>query len=298
MMKAKKTITNEQLAVRISVISGVGNIVLAAFKLAAGILGKSSAMISDAVHSLSDVFSSIIVIAGVKISGRESDNNHQYGHERMECIAAVILSVILCAVGLGIGYSGIRIVFGGDYDSIEIPEMIALVAAVVSIISKEAMFRYTRNGAKKINSTALMAEAWHHRSDVLSSFGSFAGILGAMLGIPVLDPIASLVICVMILKAAVDIFLEAVGKLTDKSCDDKTVSEMKELVLKQEGVLDVDDIKTRIFGAKIYTDIEIAADGRLSLYDAHSIAEHVHDEIENKFPQVKHCMVHVNPYRK
>ena len=297
-MGEKKTKTNEQIAVKISIVSGAGNVVLAAFKLFAGIFGKSAAMVSDAIHSLSDVFSSIVVIAGVKIAGRDSDSDHQYGHERIECIAAIILSVVLCAVGLGIGYSGIKTVFNGDYDSIETPGLIALIAAIISIASKEAMFWYTRAGAKKINSSALMAEAWHHRSDVLSSVGSFAGIFGARLGFPVLDPIASLVICIMILKVTVDIFMEAVGKLTDKSCDDETVEKMRTAALRQEGVLAVDDIKTRIFGAKIYTDIEIAADGNLSLYEAHSIAEHVHNDIEKQFPDVKHCMVHVNPYRK
>lgn len=295
-MREKKTKTNEQIAVKISVISGVGNIVLAAFKLFAGIFGRSAAMVSDAIHSLSDVFSSMVVIAGVKIAAKDPDHDHQYGHERIECIAAIILSVVLCAVGLGIGYSGVKTVLYGNYDNIETPGLIALIAAVISIVSKEAMFWYTRNGAKKINSSALMAEAWHHRSDVLSSVGSFAGILGARLGFQVLDPIASLIICVMILKVTVDIFMEAVGKLTDKSCDDETVEKMEEIVMKQEGVLAVDDIKTRIFGAKIYTDVEIAADGNLSLYDAHSIAERVHNEIEKNFPDVKHCMVHVNPY--
>ena len=295
-MREKKTKTNEQIAVKISVVSGAGNIELAAFKLFAGIFGRSAAMVSDAIHSLSDVFSSMVVIAGVKIAAKDSDHDHQYGHERIECIAAIILSVVLCAVGLGIGYSGVKTVLYGNYDSIETPGLIALIAAVISIVSKEAMFWYTRNGAKKINSSALMAEAWHHRSDVLSSVGSFAGILGARLGFQVLDPIASLIICVMILKVTVDIFMEAVGKLTDKSCDDETVEKMEEIVMKQEGVLAVDDIKTRIFGAKIYTDVEIAADGNLSLYDAHGIAERVHNEIEKNFPDVKHCMVHVNPY--
>ena len=295
-MREKKTKTNEQIAIKISVVSGVGNIVLAAFKLFAGIFGRSAAMVSDAIHSLSDVFSSMVVIAGVKIAAKDPDHDHQYGHERIECIAAIILSVVLCAVGLGIGYSGVKTVLYGNYDSIETPGLIALIAAVVSIVSKEAMFWYTRNGAKKINSSALMAEAWHHRSDVLSSVGSFAGILGARLGFQVLDPIASLIICVMILKVTVDIFMEAVGKLTDKSCDDETVEKMRAVVQQQEGVLAVDDIKTRIFGAKIYTDIEIAADGNLNLYDAHGIAERVHNEIEKKFPDVKHCMVHINPY--
>ena len=134
-MREKKTKTNEQIAIKISVVSGVGNIVLAAFKLFAGIFGSSAAMVSDAIHSLSDVFSSMVVIAGVNIAAKDPDHDHQYGHERIECIAAIILSVVLCAVGLGIGYSGVKTVLYGNYDSIETPGLIALIAAVVSIVS-------------------------------------------------------------------------------------------------------------------------------------------------------------------
>lgn len=293
----KENQTNEQIAMRVSMNSIIVNVLLSAGKMIAGIVGNSTAMISDAVHSASDVFSTIIVMIGVKISGRESDANHPYGHERLECVAAVLLAVILAATGLGIGYSGVRIIIAGDSAAITIPTLLPLIAAVVSIVVKEGMYWYTILAAKKIKSGALKADAWHHRSDALSSVGSFIGILGAKLGYPVLDPIASIVICIFILKAAFDIFMDAVGKLTDEACDSGLVEQMQDCAAGMNGVLAIDDMKTRMFGNKVYVDIEIECDGNMTLLEAHSIAEEVHDQIEKSFPDVKHCMVHVNPYK-
>lgn len=286
---------DEKIAMRVSVVSIVVNLILSFFKLMAGFIGNSGAMVSDAVHSASDVFSTLIVIVGVKISGKKSDTHHPYGHERMECVAAIILAVILFATGIGIGISGVEKIISGSETGIEIPGVIALVAAVVSIAVKEWMYWYTRAAAKKINSGALMADAWHHRSDSLSSIGAFVGILGARLGFPILDPMASLVICLFIAKAAYDIFKDAVDKMVDKSCDEQTIQEMKKVIIEQPGVKQIDMIHTRLFGAKIYVDIEIAADSSLTLLEAHEIAQRVHDKIETTFPLVKHCMVHVNP---
>lgn len=143
-----------------------------------------------------------------------------------------------------------------------------------------------------------MADAWHHRSDALSSIGSMIGILGARLGLPVLDPIASVVICIFILKAAFDVFKDAIDKMMDKACEDEVVDEMRRVISRQEGVMGIDQIKTRLFADKIYVDIEIQADGEETLTKAHTIAQRTHDEIEGAFPRVKHCMVHVNPGRK
>ena len=288
-------LVTEKIAMKVSVNSIIVNVLLSLFKLIAGLVGKSGAMISDAVHSFSDVLSTFVVMAGVKMAGKKSDHNHQYGHERMECVAAIILAVFLAATGLGIGYGGIVKIVGRDYGDLSVPGVIALVMALVSVAVKEAMYWYTRHAAKKINSGALMADAWHHRSDAMSSIGSFAGILGARLGFPVLDPVASVVICVFIIKAAADIFIDAVRKMTDESCDDKTVDEMRGVVLSQKDVLGLDDIRTRMFGSKIYVDIEICADGEKTLNETHRIAEAVHDAIEREFTDVKHCMVHVNP---
>ena len=285
----------KKTAMRVSAVTIVWNVILSIFKLMAGVVGRSGAMISDAVHSASDVFSTIIVILGINIASRQSDDDHQYGHDRLECVAAILLAVVLFATGIGIGIGGINKIIEGTAGKDAIPGMIALIAAVASIVVKEAMFWYTRSAAKKINSGALMADAWHHRSDALSSVGALIGIGGARLGFPILDPIASVVICVFIVKAAYDIFKDAIDKMVDKSCDEETEEKMRQLIEKQKGVLKVDVLRTRLFGAKMYVDIEIAADGNITLREGHEIAQVVHDKVEEEFPLVKHCMVHVNP---
>lgn len=285
----------KKTAMRVSAVTIVWNVILSIFKLIAGIVGHSGAMISDAVHSASDVFSTIIVILGINIASRQSDDDHQYGHDRLECVAAILLAVVLFATGIGIGIGGINKIITGTAGKDEIPGMIALLAAIASIVVKESMFWYTRSAAKKINSGALMADAWHHRSDALSSIGALIGIGGARLGFPVLDSIASVIICVFIVKAAYDIFKDAVDKMVDKSCDEETEEKMRQLIKEQTGVLKVDVLRTRLFGAKMYVDIEIAADGDITLREGHEIAQVVHDKVEEEFPLVKHCMVHVNP---
>ena len=284
----------QKLAMHVSLVTILGNLVLSVFKLAAGIIAHSGAMVSDAVHSASDVLSTFVVIAGVKLSGKASDKEHPYGHERFECVAAILLAVMLAATGIGIGWAGIRNITG-DSSALTVPGGLALVAAVISIVSKEAMYWYTRAAAKKIGSSALMADAWHHRSDALSSIGSFVGILGARLGLPVLDPVASVVICVFILKAAFDVFRDAVSKMTDRACSDEVENQMRQAVLAQDGVLGVDRLKTRLFGDKAYVEVEISADAQAPLEQAHEVATRVHDAMEDQFPVVKHCMVHVNP---
>lgn len=287
--------SSEQIAMRVSSNSIIVNVVLSVFKLFAGIFAQSAAMVSDAVHSLSDVFSTVIVMLGIRLANQKSDKEHPYGHDRFECVAAIVLAAILFAVGVGIGWSGVQKVMTGNYGRIATPGLMALVAAITSIIVKESMYWYTRAAAKKIDSSALMADAWHHRSDALSSVGSFIGILGARLGFPILDPVACLVICLFILKAAVDIFRNAVGKMTDKACDDQLADKMYEVILAQKSVEGIDQLKTRLFGDKIYVDVEIRADGTTTLEEAHGTAQRVHDAVEAKFPKVKHCMVHVNP---
>ena len=284
---------HEKIAVNVSTVTIIINLVLAGFKFVAGFVAHSGAMISDAVHSASDVLATFIVILGVKLAGRDADRDHPDGHERLECVAALILGVSLAATGFGIGLSGIRKITGGE--ELLIPGTRALIAAAVSIVVKEAMFWYTWLAAKKIDSSALKAEAWHHRSDALSSVGSFAGILGARLGFPALDPVASVVICLFILKAAWDILADALGKMTDHACPPALVQEMAESVLSQPGVLGLDTLNTRLFGDRVYVDVEIRADGDLPLKVTHATAQAVHDALEAQFPQVKHCMVHVNP---
>lgn len=285
----------ERVAMRVSTVSIIANAVLTVFKLLAGVFSHSGAMISDAVHSASDVFSTVVVMIGIRISRKESDKDHPYGHERMECVAAIVLATILAATGLGIGYTAVTKITGGAFENLAVPGVLALAAAVISIVVKEAMYQYTRINAKHIDSGALMADAWHHRSDALSSVGALIGIGGARMGFPILDPIASLVICFFIEKAAYEIFMDAVDKMVDKACDEETESALKDCAMEQEGVLGVDLLHTRVFGNKIYVDIEIRADGEETLRRAHETAERVHDSIEKNFPKVKHIMVHVNP---
>ena len=285
---------SSQEAIKISRISILVNLLLSAGKLAAGLLAHSGAMISDAVHSASDVFSTLVVIVGVKLSGKDSDREHPYGHERMECVAAILLSGILLATGLVIGWEGIQKILS-ERAELQAPGILAAAAALVSILVKELLFRYVRGFARKLDSTALMAEAWHHRSDALSSIGALAGILGARAGFPVLDPLASVVICVFIAKAAADIFRDAVDKMVDHSCDEETEDAIRLCAVEQPEVERIDLLKTREFGNRIYIEMEIAVNGDLPLRQAHAAAERVHDEIERRFPKVKHIMIHVNP---
>lgn len=286
---------NEKIVMSVSAKSMIANIILSVGKVAAGVIASSGAMISDGIHSASDVLSTIVVMIGYKLSAKESDEHHQYGHERIECVAALILAGILCATGIVIGYEGVlKIIHANELD-LAMPGILALIAAIVSIVVKEGMYWYTRAAANKVNSGALMADAWHHRSDAMSSIGSMVGIIGARLGYPICDPLASVIICVFIVKAAYDIFMDAINKMLDTACDNETVERMRDIILSQEGVTGIDQMQTRLFGARIYVDVEIAANRHMTLSEAHTIAEQVHEAIENNFQEVKHCMVHVNP---
>lgn len=285
----------QRVANKVSFVTIIGNILLSVMKLIAGFIAHSNAMISDAIHSASDVFSTFVVIIGIKLASKKADKEHPYGHERLECVAAIVLSMVLFITGFGIGAAALKNITSGDYNNIVVPGVLALVAAIVSIVSKEAMYWYTRYNAKRIDSSALMADAWHHRSDAFSSIGALIGIAGARLGFPIMDSIASLIIFVFIIKAAYDIFKDAIDKMVDHACDDATVNKIRECVMKHDDVLGIDMLQTRIFGNKIYVDLEIETDGSYTLSKAHTIAETVHDDIEKSFPKVKHIMVHVNP---
>ena len=290
----------ESISSRVSLVSMFINIFLTIFKLLAGMIGHSGAMISDALHSLTDVAGSLIVLVGVRISGKQPDENHPYGHERIECIASILLCGLLLGAGASIGVSGIKQIISivrssGGAANPAVPGIIALIAAIVSIVVKESLFWYTWKNAKKINSGALKAEAWHHRSDALSSIGALIGIAGARAGFPVLEPAASLIICLLIFKAAIEIFVEAVNKLIDHRCSKELEDQIRQLVEGQKEVKRVDLLRTREFGRKIYVDLEVGMDASLSLASAHQAAEAVHDSIEREFPDIKHVMVHVNP---
>ena len=283
----------KRMANRVSIITIIINLVLSVLKFLVGFFGHSQALISDAIHSASDVVSTVAVMFGINLSDKKSDTSHPYGHERIECIFSIILAMMLFITGVGIGVTAIKTIVSGA--EIEIPSKMALVAAAVSIAVKEWMYHYTKHTANKINSTAMLADAWHHRSDALSSVGSLIGVGGALLGFTICEPIASIVICIFIGKASVDIFMDAVNRLIDCSCTDEETEKIRECIMEIDGVKNIDKLMTRRFGSKIYVDLEISEDADMTLAEAHSIAELVHDNIEEKMPEVKHCMIHVNP---
>ena len=264
---------------RVTSIGIIGNVILSLFKFLAGIFGHSSAMVSDAIHSLSDVLATFIAWLGIRLSMQAPDREHPYGHERLECVASLLLGAILFGTGLMIGLSGLKTILAGHYDELQSPGSVALIAAVVSIATKEGMFWYTRHYAKVLNSAAFMADAWHHRSDALSSIGSLIGIGGAMLGFPILDPLASVAIAVCIIKVAYDILKDAVSKMLDTACSNEYEKKLADFISAQDGVDRLDVLHTRMFGNKIYIDAEISVDGDKSLTDAHEIAESVHNQV-------------------
>ena len=286
---------NSKIINRISLVTIAGNVLLTAFKLFAGILGSSGAMISDAIHTLSDVLTTVIAWLGTRFSSRKPDRAHPYGHERVECVASLVLGFLLLLTAISIGTTGVRVIVTGRYNHAPAPTPVALVAAVVSIVAKEAMFWYTRHYAKKINSTAFMADAWHHRSDALSSLGALIGIGGAMLGVPVMDPIAAVVICLCILKVAFDVHMDAFKKMLDTACPEEDEARIRALILSDPDVIRLDRLRTRLFGSKIYVDADVCVDRALSLEQACAITSRVHDTVEQNCSNIKHIMIHVNP---
>lgn len=285
---------NLAIAKRISIVSILWNVILSVIKVIAGVLGNSGAMIADGIHSISDVATTVLAYLGVKMASKSADEDHPYGHEKIEPVMGKMLAIVLLTAA-GIMYGGAKAIMSGD---VETPKGIAIYAAILSIIIKEWMFHYTIKGANKINSGALKADAWHHRTDALSSIGSLVGISGAMLGYPLLDPIAGVAIGLLVMKVAVDIYIQSVKELIDTAADKETVDSLRKTINAVEGVKGIDDLKTRMHASRLYVDVEVSVDGRLTLHDAHLIAEHVHHQIEEEYDAVKHCMVHVNPFEE
>lgn len=282
-----------KMANKVSLVSIFGNVVLSVVKILIGFIGRSNAIIADGIHSLSDVFSTIVALIGIRLANKEDDENHPYGHERIEPVMGKILANILLITAIFMGYNGIKSIIKGSY---EVPGTITIYAAIFSIVVKEWMYRYTVKVAKKIESSALLADAWHHRTDALSSIGSLLGVTGAILGYPILDSVAAIVISIFVAKVAIDIYLQSVKELIDSAADEDTIEDIKKIILGTEGVIQIDELKTRIHANKLYVDVEIAVNKDLSLSTAHDIAEDVHEKIEKYIKKVKHCMVHVNPF--
>lgn len=284
-----------KLGVKTSWITVLVNVVLSAFKILAGVIGNSSAMIADGAHTLSDVLTTFVVLLGLKVSSKEADEEHPYGHEKYESVFAKILSILLLLTGIFIGYEAIKVLISGEFRK---PKLIALIAAFLSIVIKEGMYWYTIKVARKIKSISMEADAWHHRSDAFSSIGTFMGILGAQLRFPALDPIAGIIVSFFVIKVGVGLYIKSVKELVDESASYDIVQKIKDIATAVDGVREIKNLKTRVFGNKIYVDIEILVDSHISVKSGHDIAEKVHDKLEIEMTDIKHCMVHIEPFQE
>ena len=256
------------IGVRVSKNTIIGNFILAFIKILIGFIARSTAMLADGMHSLSDVITTIGVIIGLKLSHKEADKSHPYGHEKIESITSLFLAIVLFLVAISIGFSGIIKIINHSYVT---PGFSAIIAAIISIIVKELMYWYTIKYANQINSPSLKADAWHHRSDALSSAGALIGIAGARMGYTFLDPLVAIIIALVIIKVAFDISKQSIAQLMN--------------------------LKTRKHSNRLYVDVDISVDATLTVEEGHKIALYVHNLIEED-SRIKHCMVHVNPYYK
>ena len=276
---------------RATVVGAVANIVLAIVKFIFGMIGNSSALIADAIHSLSDLVTDLVVYFSLKISAQKPDEDHPYGHGRAETIGSAIIGVAVLLVGIGIAWKVLGIVLSG---TIPRPEMVAIWAAIASIIGKEALFHYTKWEGERIRSESVIANAWHHRTDAISSVAVVFGIAGASMGYPLMDPLAAVVVAVMIAKAGWDISSEAVHNLMDTGVSQEELERMELIVNKANGVIDHHALKTRMVGSDTFVDIHIQVSPRISVSEAHNIAEAVRRELRENIDHVTDALVHID----
>ncbi len=291
------TLEQTKLAQKISIQGMCVNLLLFIIKGIAGLMINSVSLLSDAIHSLTDIISTLVVLVGLKISTKPADKEHPYGHERIECVIALLLGIMLFGIGGIIGYEGIckltRPTVIKNYNTIF--SLVAISTTVISIAAKEWMYRFTIHCAKKIGSPSMAADAWHHRSDAISSIGSFIGVCGIYFGFPIIDVLACLIISLFVFKAAFDICKDACYRMIDTAGDNDIIEPIREIILKNPEVLSVDSIKSRIFGSKIYIDIEVTLNREISFQRSHQIAHSIHDTVDEYSDKIKDCTVHVNP---
>ena len=284
---------------KVTLVGGAVNVVLLLFKFVAGIVGHSAAMVADAVHSLSDFFTDIIVLVFVHISGKPKDKSHDYGHGKYETLAMTIIGMALLAVAVGIVYSGLtKTIAWVNGEQLKAPGMLALWAALLSILLKEGVYHYSMVKARQLNSQAVEANAWHHRSDALSSIGTAVGIGGAIfLGQrwTVLDPIASIIVGAFIVKVSFDLLRNGIGDLTEQSLPDQVEDEILSLVASLPGVVEPHDLRTRRLGNHYAIELHILMDGNISLSKAHDKASEVEDLLRQHYGENTHIAVHVEP---
>lgn len=279
---------------KVTLITILLNIGLTILKILAGILGNSTAIIADGLHSASDIITSIGILIGNKISRKPRDDEHQYGHEKAESLVSFILAAVLIIVALKIGYDGVKELF--NINDILIPNALPLIVALISIGVKEYQYQITIRVAKRINSSSLKADAWHHRSDALSSIAAFVGIGGAMLGFKILDPIASIIVAIVVVKVGANILKSACNELMDSSISKQDICEIESLVDKDDEIYGIKDFKSRKYGSVAYIDMSIFIDKSKTLEEAHDIADNLEHSIISNLNYIKEINIHTEPY--
>lgn len=280
-------------ATKVTLISIMWNVILTFIKILGGILGKSNAMIADGLHSASDIISSIGVLIGNKIAKAPNDKEHNYGHEKAETLVSFLLSILLIGVALKISLNGLNSLL--HLEDVQVPTFLPLIISVISIVIKEYQYRITIKVAKKINSPSLKADAWHHRSDALSSVAAFIGIGGSLLGFKALDPIATVIVGLFVAKVGLDIFKDAINELMDYSIDEKDESQIITIANCTDGVLNIGELRTRKHGSVAYVDLTICVNKDLTVLQGHEIANKLEISILEELQIVKGITVHVEP---
>ena len=280
---------------KVTMLSIVLNIILAILKMLAGILGNSTAIIADGLHTASDIVTSIGILVGNKISRKPRDKEHQYGHEKAESLVSFTLAAVLILIAIKIGFDGITVLF--SLDELQVPTVLPLIMSIVSIVVKDYQYHITIKVAKRINSSSLKADAWHHRSDALSSIAAFIGIGGAILGIKILDPIASVIVAIVVVKVGIDILKSSCNELMDSSINENDIKKINDIVNDYNKVYGIKDIKTRKYGSVAFIDMSIFVDNNESLEEAHEIADDIEKEIINKLNYIKDINIHIEPYK-
>lgn len=294
--------SREKEIYKVTIVGTIVNALLVAVKFVAGIMGRSSALVADAVHSLTDFVSDIVVLVFVRISGKPRDAEHGYGHGKFETLATMIIGVLLVAAGIGLLFNGAKQVWD-SINGIVLPEptWIALAVAFISIVSKELLFRYTIKEGRRLNSDAVIANAWHHRSDVISSIGTMIGIGGAMFfgrKWRILDPIAAVVVSFFIIKAGYDIIKPAINELLEASLPKEQTDEITEIIRSVAGVKGLHNLRTRKIGNAIAIDVHVKMDGELRLTEAHEIASRIEKAIRDHYGVESMINVHMEPLKK
>ncbi|MBQ2418192.1 MAG: cation transporter [Alistipes sp.] len=289
----------EKQIFRVTLLGSFVNLLLVVFKFIAGIVGHSAAMIADAVHSLSDFITDIIVIIFVAISGKPEDSDHSYGHGKYETLATAVIGIILFFVGVGLLISGIKAIVGAlQGEPLQAPSLLALIAAVISVVVKEALYHYTVKRGKALDSSSVVANAWHHRSDALSSIGTAIGIGGAVfLGEQwrILDPIAAVVVSIFIIKVAVELIKPCIDELVERSLPEEVEQRIHALILQSPQVSSPHHLRTRRIGSCIAIEVHIRMDGQISLSEAHQVASDIERRLKAEFGEKTHIGIHMEP---